>query len=565
MGGGRHRKRGMDTREIIAAVEAQRASEEKELAPKQEGRGAVPSLSDIEDAANNGENGLSKLLVSINKDQFMYDPVGQIFYIWKDHFWEKDRTLKVFGIMQPLLEKLNNAHIELLQKAAQCSTAKTVKCSECLKMQKKGELLSDSESCYVKRAERVQKKGIDRVNSKTIQDNILACACRADNSLSVDGDKLDCKPFLLACVNQTINFEEARHFPGRPADLLTRYCPTPFQGINIPCPNWLLNLKSWSNDRPELVDFIQKIIGLALIGRAMERVFFILCGCGANGKSIFVDTLIEVFGHMIANMIPSELFIATKFPKSADSASPAKLSLKGARIVVSSEVEAGANFSTGTVKNLTGQDLLTGRANYAKDTTTFSPSHTIFLMCNHLPNVPQDDKAFWSRTHVIPFDVEFVDSPDPKKPHQKQKGQELLIKKALISEASGILAWAVRGTLRYLDEGLGPIPECVLEATSDYRGGEDEYFQPFIDEALINIEGDEIMISHLYQQAFVIWYQDKGYIEKWRPKIKKFSEAMKQRLDWFRDDSKRIQVKNKGINPDWLKSVLEKRNTETSP
>ncbi|MBE7450054.1 MAG: hypothetical protein HS111_14475 [Kofleriaceae bacterium] len=50
-------------------------------------------------------------------------------------------------------------------------------------------------------------------------------------------------------------------------------------------------------------------------------------------------------------------------------------------------------------------------------------------------------------------------------------GSDLLDK--LKTEASGILAWAVRGAVAWRQFGLGPTPQAITDATHDYRIAED--------------------------------------------------------------------------------------------
>ena len=76
------------------------------------------------------------------------------------------------------------------------------------------------------------------------------------------------------------------------------------------------------------------------------------------------------------------------------------------------------------------------------------------------PRVEGDDDAIWRRLRLIPFNVSFVGNED----------KELDAK--LEAELPGILAWAVRGCLKWQTNGLG-LPEAVEKATSEYRADED--------------------------------------------------------------------------------------------
>ena len=84
-----------------------------------------------------------------------------------------------------------------------------------------------------------------------------------------------------------------------------------------------------------------------------------------------------------------------------------------------------------------------------------------------------------------PFERSFVENPVA--PHEAKKDPYLGDK--LKTEASGILAWLVRGCLTWQKEGLNA-PDVVQAATASYRKDED-IIGRFIDERLIRGEGQQ--------------------------------------------------------------------------
>ena len=70
---------------------------------------------------------------------------------------------------------------------------------------------------------------------------------------------------------------------------------------------------------------------------------------------------------------------------------------------------------------------------------------------------------------MIPFNFSFVDR-EPTAPNERRADKHLLDK--LKTEAPGILAWIIRGCLKYQQMGLCP-PEKVRAATEEYRRSED--------------------------------------------------------------------------------------------
>jgi putative DNA primase/helicase len=118
--------------------------------------------------------------------------------------------------------------------------------------------------------------------------------------------------------------------------------------------------------------------------------------------------------------------------------------------------------------------------------------------------VPAGDFALWQRIHLIPFTISFVDNP--KKPNERKADPDLPQK--LRAEASGILAWLVRGCLDWQRIGLNP-PEAVLAATRDYQAEED-ILGHFIDDRCILGDSIEVKSSALYK-AYVAWCDENGH------------------------------------------------------
>jgi len=179
------------------------------------------------------------------------------------------------------------------------------------------------------------------------------------------------------------------------------------------------------------------------------------------------------------------------------------MSLQGKRLIWASETNEGRKFDLGRVKWLCGGDTLTGREVYGKSQTEFTPSHTLFLLTNSKPNVPNNDPAFWDRIHLIPFKVKFVDYP--QKPLEKKKDPYLYNK--LKSEGPGILAWLVQGCLMWQKNGLMP-PSMIKDATYKYRDEED-IISMFLNECCMIADGKRIQASVLYN-IYSLWNKEQG-------------------------------------------------------
>lgn len=275
-------------------------------------------------------------------------------------------------------------------------------------------------------------------------------------------DDLDADPWLLNVANGTLDLRTMILRPHDPSDRITKLTRGGYDP-QASAPAWDQFLATVLPD-PEVRGYLQRLAGLALLGKVEEHLFPVATGTGANGKGTSYTALLHMFGDY-GHAAESDLFMQAKANPNA--ASPALMRLRGVRFVVVSETEEGHRLAAALMKNLTGGDPITARPLYGKP-VTFDPSHTSLMVTNHLPKVSGDDPAIWRRIRVLPFDVVIPEGErDGKLPDR------------LKLEADGILAWAIRGYREYEDRGMDA-PPAVTVATDRYHHDSDAVAQ-FID------------------------------------------------------------------------------------
>jgi putative DNA primase/helicase len=305
---------------------------------------------------------------------------------------------------------------------------------------------------------------------------------------------------LFPCANGVIDLETGLLKLGRPGDYLSKSSPVEFAGIDTPAPLWEKSLLQIFNGDVELVAYLQRLFGYAITGLVQEKVFPVLYGkTGWNGRSLIIETISYVMGAL-AGSIPSEMLLGQKYSKSSSGPSPDIMGIKGIRMAFASEIDENQRFSAAKIKWLTGKDELTGRYGYDKHNTRFQPTHKLVVMTNTQPSAPPNDKAFWERLHLIPFNISFV-KRDPQEGYERRAILDL--DQQIKKEAPGVLSWLVRGCLLWQQQGLNP-PVSVTEATEKYRQNQD-LLADFIDERCDREPGLHERASVLYGD-FVAWY-----------------------------------------------------------
>ena len=333
---------------------------------------------------------------------------------------------------------------------------------------------NDEEILKLNETRKALNKRVNRLYTDRGRINCLKHAHTIKSRLAILGDQIDQQPYLLAVQNGIIDLKTGELRNGKIEDYLMKASPVEWKDINEPCPEWERALSQIFEDyrgkpREKVVKFIQRLIGYVLIGSVEEHVFVMMAGSGRNGKGTIMRMVEYILGSL-AGTVQSEMLLGQKAERSSAAVSPDIMNLRGLRLANASETDDGRRFSSSKVKWLSGGDRLQGRFPYDKRMTDFDPTHTLFLQTNHPPHAQSSDKPFWERLILIELFWEYVRNPkNPKKERQR----DTKLEKRLQAEASGILAWMVRGCRDYQIEGLN-IPDEVIAAGKKYKKSEDD-------------------------------------------------------------------------------------------
>jgi putative DNA primase/helicase len=172
--------------------------------------------------------------------------------------------------------------------------------------------------------------------------------------------------------------------------------------------------------------------------------------------------------------------------------------LQGLRLVVASEVNQDAKFDEAKMKELTGGDTITAR--YMRQSFfSFEPTHHLWLMGNHQPQVKAGGDSFWRRLRLVPF---LHKVPEEKK-------IENLAKILVAEEGPGILAWIIQGAIDVFAGGLRP-PAAVMAATQVYAEEEDQLGR-FLEECCLIGGGEQVKLeTKKLRAAYESWCHAEG-------------------------------------------------------
>ena len=420
-----------------------------------------------------GEAGDAQLLEQLYTGQLCYDQAAGAWYRFNTHHWARyDGT--------PRRVVWHRVAAAYLSAAADLQASLESEPDDA-----KREAGQRTVKLLTERASKL--RSVSRVN------NVLTFA---QELLGITGNEWDADPWLLSVENGVLDLRTGQLRDGRPDDYLRTVAPTCWEGLDSPAPRWERFVSEVMSDEADRVAFVQRLLGYALNGSTKEHVLGVFVGArGRNGKRVLFETLQYVLGDYTKS-VSTDVLIGQDHMRIAGSAQPHLMELQGKRLAYCSETGEHDRLSTAQVKNITGGDPITARWLHSNP-VTFMPTHTLFLQTNRKPQAPADDDALWERVKVIEFNVRFVDEPNAPDERPRDRALEETLK----HEASGILAWLVRGGLEWQRGGL-QTPASVRVARDTYRRGES--IEPFLDAACVEAEGLQAEGGVLYA-AYESW------------------------------------------------------------
>lgn len=295
---------------------------------------------------------------------------------------------------------------------------------------------------------------------------------------------------LLNLPNGTLNLRTGELQQHSPEDLITCLCPVEWR-TDVGCDRWTVFLEEVFCEEYSLINFAQKLAGLSLTGDVRERIFILLTGSGANGKSVFLSTLAGLLGPDYAKVAAPELLLGADTREQSHELA----GLRSMRLVVASETGKNRRLNEALIKRVTGKDIISARALYT-ESIQFKPQFLMWLSTNNRPSVSETTNAIWDRIKEIPFDRTFA-------PEEQDKNLD----QALAEEYSGILKWAYDGYRAYLAEGLAE-PDRVTQAVASFRAESDQVGN-FISQQCETGKGFEVEPTALYI-AYREWCEKVG-------------------------------------------------------
>ncbi len=339
----------------------------------------------------------------------------------------------------------------------------------------------------------------------------VANLARANPTSAATHDAFDADHFLLGTSEGTVELRSGRLRSARREDMISRLTACAPAPPGAQPTLWLTFLADIFGGDAETIAFMQRAAGYALTGETSEHKLLFLYGSGRNGKSVFLNTLLDIWGDY------GRRVAATTFLHSQTERHPTDIaSLQGARLAIASELPRGKTWDEATIKDLTGGDRLTARY-MRQDFFEFTPQLTLMIAGNTQPSFRGVDEAIRSRVVLVPFCVTI--SPEKRDNALPDK---------LRAEAPAILSWCIDGALAWQERGLD-VPPAIAAASETYFDEEDTVGQ-FLDDETV-ADPHTIALTDDLIERFNFWSDRQG-LGRWTKrtlvkelKLRGFSDA----------------------------------------
>jgi len=324
---------------------------------------------------------------------------------------------------------------------------------------------------------------------------------RSDPRHARRAEDFDAEPWSLNTPDGVVDLITGETRQHRRDDLHTKVTAVAPGGR---CPRWMRFLLQITQGDKALVRYLQRFIGYTLTGSTREHAFVFLRGPGGNGKGVLMATVAAVLGDYATTAMGDVV------TQGRNDQHPTHLaSLRGARMVMVSEIEQGAPWAEARLKALVAGDRIAARV-MRGDPFEFQPVGKWWIAGNHSPVLRNPDPAMRRRLHLVP--LTYV----PAKPDTD-------LAERLKAEMPGILAWAIRGCLAWQRDGLQP-PAVVAEASAEYFAEQDSIATWLAERCDRRDVYATAMARHLYGD-WKMWTAARGEAAGTE---KRFSEALQR-------------------------------------
>lgn len=297
----------------------------------------------------------------------------------------------------------------------------------------------------------------------------------ADEQWDADAD-------IIVCKNGTLHIPTGELRSHDKSDYATSGVPYNFDS-EATAPAWQRLLLTTV---PDAWEFLQEFAGYVLTTDTKHEIALWLAGPPGSGKSTVLAGLQAMLGERAGTLGLADIE-RNRF---------ALASVPGKTLLVATEQPSSYLTASDVLNTLISGEPVQVERKY-QDAYTIIPRAKIAWAMNELPRVPGSDNGLFRRVKVLQFPARSAADRDPD------------LKRRVELEGAGILNWALEGLYRLRERGYFEIPDCMQEATEEFRKTNDVPGL-FVEECCIPDPREGAGAQKLYD-AYKWWCEDNGH------------------------------------------------------
>jgi hypothetical protein len=191
------------------------------------------------------------------------------------------------------------------------------------------------------------------VVNRRLSKNIASTLKEARPMLEIDRSKLDADGFLLNTPDYTYDLRKGQNGKQehQASDYITKV--TTVSPSDKGMEEWLSALDTIFCGDTKLMEYVQRVVGLAAIGKVYVEALIIAHGEGRNGKSTFWNVIARVLGSYSGSISADALTVGCR-----RNVKPELAEAHGKRLLIAAELEEGTRLNTSIIKQLCSTDAM---------------------------------------------------------------------------------------------------------------------------------------------------------------------------------------------------------------
>ena len=240
-------------------------------------------------------------------------------------------------------------------------------------------------------------------------------------------------------------------------------------------------------DAAELRQLIWDMLGYCLTTHAKYEQCFMLCGGGANGKSVLGTVAKAMVGrHHTASVQPNQM--GSVFQRS---------NLEGKLLNLVTELNQNAELEDGMLKAIVSGEMMSVEKKH-QDVREIEPFAKHIILTNHMPRIRDYSDGLFRRVSIIPLERQFMGANAD--PHLLEK---------ITGELDAITSRALDALGQLINRnGKFTRPKSSIAALKEWRL-ENNHLADFVAERLYEDPQASLGVQVAYD-AYVVWFKSTG-------------------------------------------------------